>query len=375
MRSRPWLDVQPEGLRDLPAAGWEVPAGGDGSFADLRSAAAAIAGESAQQTLWIRRPGELQAIPVSEEPELRLAVADRDRRRGRQLLKDQWTLTVPWIGMALLSFRSTAGMAVLVLTVVLMQPVLATIDHVRRVRLWRSDPSRAAAAMALEIRVATWIGRRSGPGKWPMAVAGVVAVTSVATWFAGSRGLHSIAVDPAAILAGDWWRLATGTVVHGHPAHLLFNLMAWLALADTVARYCGRNVPVPCLGLGMVVGAAGTVAWHSGTPSVGMSGGCCALIGLLAAGWWRWRESPPPGLGRMAVVNAGMLLLLSVVGSAVVDHAAHLGGVLAGICLGIAIIPQDPGRLVEHRGWRWATWGATAGLVAAAVAAGCLAWR
>ncbi len=350
-----------------------MPAGAPTVVREPASAAAAIAGEAVPSG-WIRRPGEWDPVPPSEEPALIDAVGSRNRRLEMRAVREAWALASPWMALSVLYAIRHPEVGLLVGLIAAAPAVMQTWDCLRSRRRWRMAPQQAARRDGIRVRVATWLGGRPGLGRWSVAVAVLVGIVTAATAFAGDAGRRVAMVDPAAIRAGAWWQLATGPLLHAGLFHVVFNLMAWFGLGDLLARLLGRGVPVAVLGLGMVAGACATTLWDGGRPSVGMSGGVSALFGLVAAAWWRWRAASPPGLARMAAINALWMVAISVAGAGIVDHAAHAGGFAAGLLAGFLAVPPAPGPILADRGWRIATWIVFAGLVAAGAAAIALVW-
>lgn len=170
--------------------------------------------------------------------------------------------------------------------------------------------------------------------------------------YLGGPGLTStLRYERAAVLDGQWWRLASGHLVHADGAHLAWNVIGiaivwglfareyrlreWLGilLASTAAIGAGFLILQP--GLAWYVGfsgllhgamAAGLVAWlrHSRDPLT-------ALVGVLFIAKLAWEHT------HGALPFTGATLSLPVV------HEAHtygaVGGTLAGVLLQAARRP------------------------------------
>jgi rhomboid protease GluP len=142
-------------------------------------------------------------------------------------------------------------------------------------------------------------------------------------------------VKPA-VHAGQWWRLLTATYLHGNLMHIAANASVLFSLGRIVETYSGRwRVPLVYL-TGALCGSLASVAASSRT-SVGASGGVVALAAYLVvmAG-----ESPA---GTPLWIRKRMLSILvptAVMGAAAfmfVDNAAHLGGALGGVLIGLLV--------------------------------------
>jgi len=146
-----------------------------------------------------------------------------------------------------------------------------------------------------------------------------------------------------AVADGESWRLVSAIFLHGGLPHLLFNGFALLEIGRPIERQIGWPA---ALGVFILAGACGFFAsllWHPEGVSVGASGGIFGLLGVWAALAWRHRPAVLEGGAvvrtpsrRGVVVIAVVLAIGSGFLIANVDHAAHLGGLLAGLLSGVA---------------------------------------
>ena len=159
---------------------------------------------------------------------------------------------------------------------------------------------------------------------------------------------------PLYTLTGDAWRLLTGMFLHGGIVHLALNMYV-LAFTAPQVEYefgTGRMLAI-YLGGGLLASCA-SVFWGEmrstpGNPTglltvgVGASGAVMALFGSLLAGlvlptprFAHLPRSRRPGINKGLVqavaINIGMGFLI-----AGVDNAAHVGGLLGGVALGIVM--------------------------------------
>ncbi|MEO1269805.1 MAG: rhomboid family intramembrane serine protease [Myxococcota bacterium] len=151
------------------------------------------------------------------------------------------------------------------------------------------------------------------------------------------------------VRSGEVWRWVTSTLLHTGWLHLGLNLYALVLLAPYVERILG-SAQLVCLFVGCgALGSAFSTLWTQ-APSVGASG---ALFGLLSAAWVGWMRSR--GETSAAVVWVGLCpwFTLNVVAvwmpGLPMDHAAHAGGLVAGLVGGwILPLQGEP-----HAVWRW----------------------
>jgi membrane associated rhomboid family serine protease len=155
--------------------------------------------------------------------------------------------------------------------------------------------------------------------------------------------LASVALVKPAVRAGEWWRLLTATYLHGNLLHLVGNLGALVMLGELLETYEGRmRLPVVYL----VAAIAGCVcsALLSSQTSVGASAGILGLAGYLVVAAGRSRGgAPAPVRGRMLRL-LGTVAVLGIAGIAFIDNGGHLGGILGGAAVGLALPRGDARR-------------------------------
>lgn len=92
----------------------------------------------------------------------------------------------------------------------------------------------------------------------------------------------ALALDRAAVLAGEIWRPWTGQLVHGGLSHLAWDLAAFLLLGWRLEPLLGRRYPAFLLAAATAVGA-GVLAFLPGLASYrGLSGVVTAQYAYLA---------------------------------------------------------------------------------------------
>jgi rhomboid family GlyGly-CTERM serine protease len=172
---------------------------------------------------------------------------------------------------------------------------------------------------------------------WLTAVG--AAATLIALWLAGPGALAWLRYDRAAVLGGQFWRLATAHLVHADAAHLAWNLagvaLVWWLFAGEFTRrgWCLVMVAsTAAIDLGFLV-LEPQLEWY-----VGLSG---VLHGCMAAGLAAWlRRARDPLTVAVAIVFVaklawehfrGPLPLTSATLSLPVVVEAHSYGAIGGI--------------------------------------------
>lgn len=174
-------------------------------------------------------------------------------------------------------------------------------------------------------------------------VIAATAIVSLVVLFTaeGEDLLRALWLDKLAVADGQYWRLWTVTLVHADLLHLFFNMYALYLAGPIVERWYGS---LWFLVLYLVCAAAGSVAsfvFGGDVPAVGASGAIFGLFGVLLAA--NRIHHPVDRANRGLVSQLGFLVLLNLVfgfaSGGQIDNAAHLGGLFAGLWLGVAIQP------------------------------------
>jgi rhomboid protease GluP len=200
--------------------------------------------------------------------------------------------------------------------------------------------------------------RALAPRPWATwAIVGLNVAAWLATLAAGADPLQPDAGQLLALGAntawnvqhGQWWRLATSAFLHIGVLHLAMNMLGLLLVAPTAERCYGHRLFL-LIYLGCALaGAAASLHFsaRSGV-SVGASGAVFGVAGALLAALLRHRRQLPRMAGRRMLAGIGFFVLYSLLQGLApgVDNAAHIGGLAAGVALGL-ILPArfDPAQV------------------------------
>ncbi|HWP62336.1 MAG TPA: rhomboid family intramembrane serine protease [Candidatus Binatia bacterium] len=181
-----------------------------------------------------------------------------------------------------------------------------------------------------------------------LVVAASVVVTVTAWASLGTRvDLYPVLeLDKRAVVAGEWWRLWTVTLVHGLPPfgylHLAFNMYALYLAGSLVEQLYGSRLFALLYLLGAASGSVASVLVGGDRPSVGASGAVFALFGVLLA----VSRSHHPLVDRRARALLAQLgpivafnLVFGFLNAGAIDNAAHVGGLVGGLWLGFVLVP------------------------------------
>lgn len=162
----------------------------------------------------------------------------------------------------------------------------------------------------------------------------------------------------------QWWRFVTPMFLHAGLIHLLVNMYALWILGPYVEKLYGSAKFVVfwvASGIGGVVASYLTVVGPDtnlnsllrfllkrvDAPSVGASGALFGLVGVLFVFGIKFRRELPEGFKRAFGTGLLPMILLNLfigyLGRGFIDNAAHLGGMLSGAALAVALDYRRPG--------------------------------
>lgn len=180
----------------------------------------------------------------------------------------------------------------------------------------------------------------------------VLAVTAIVSLVAFSSDdlAFQLAMISQAVQEGELYRLVSVTLVHGGYLHLLLNLYALYIVGPVVESIWGRWLFLVFYVVAAAAGSTGSFLFSGA--SVGASGAIFGLVGVILAGTRahnpvldRRARAIVPQLGMFVVINLVFGLVATGAGGNI-DNAAHIGGLLAGLWLGLVV---PPGRVPTLR--------------------------
>ena len=185
-----------------------------------------------------------------------------------------------------------------------------------------------------------------------MGLAGGFALTSVAPELL--RGFGAKQNDLIAE-HHQYWRVITSIFIHiGFIHPFLNNYALWIIGQEIEQIYGSARFVVLYLATG-VIGSIGSYLFNPDATSAGASGAIFGLFGVMATFAFKYRKEIPKTLSRdimrrvLPIIAVNLLFGFSV---KIVDNAAHIGGLLAGILLALAIPYMRPGEKRAPSGWR-----------------------
>ncbi|XP_018718719.1 RHOMBOID-like protein 10, chloroplastic isoform X1 [Eucalyptus grandis] len=130
---------------------------------------------------------------------------------------------------------------------------------------------------------------------------------------------------------GQWWRLATSSLLHANAMHLMVNCYSLNSIGPTVEAISGPKKYLMVYATSAITSSAMSY-WLNKASSVGASGAIFGLVGYMAVYITRHRaliKDANEGLKHIAkVIILNMVIGLSSKG---IDNWGHVGGFLGGV--------------------------------------------
>lgn len=147
------------------------------------------------------------------------------------------------------------------------------------------------------------------------------------------------------VAEGQWYRLLTAMFLHGGYLHALFNMLSLWWIGGPLEAALGR---ARFLALYFASGLAGSALTYlvaaPNQPSLGASGAIFGLFGATAVLMRRLKQNMRPVIG-LLVLN-----LILTFGWSGIAWQAHVGGLVAGVVTGYAMVhaPRQRRTLVQY---------------------------
>ncbi|WP_406360904.1 rhomboid family intramembrane serine protease [Streptomyces sp. NBC_00715] len=147
------------------------------------------------------------------------------------------------------------------------------------------------------------------------------------------------------VAEGQWYRMLTSMFLHGSPTHIIFNMLTLWWIGGPLEAALGR---ARYLSLYFISGLAGSALCYLLTapnqPSLGASGAIYGLFGATAVLMRRLNSDMRPIIA-LLVIN-----LIFTFGWSGIAWQAHIGGLVAGVVVGYAMVhaPRERRNLVQY---------------------------
>ena len=167
------------------------------------------------------------------------------------------------------------------------------------------------------------------------AIIAIVVFFYLLQMLLGGEVINRLALSPSLIDAGEWWRLLTPILVHGGLLHIFFNMYILFMYGPNVEQAFGTVRFVLLFLLSGFVASAFSYAFPPDSPSVGASGAIFGIVGVLVVYLYKRRRTQfmahyLRGMTFFIVANLVLGFIMPFV-----DNFAHIGGLVAGLLLGL----------------------------------------
>ncbi len=163
--------------------------------------------------------------------------------------------------------------------------------------------------------------------------------------------INGYSVWGPAIREGEYYRLFTGMFLHGGLVHLLFNCYTLFVIGSQVENFLGRFKFLNIYLVSGISGALFSMIFGGNYASIGASGAIFGLMGALVYFGYHYRVY----LGNVIKSQIIPLILLNLcLGFMMsgVDNFAHIGGLIGGTLMTIALGVKDKSTWFERiNGW------------------------
>ena len=163
--------------------------------------------------------------------------------------------------------------------------------------------------------------------------------------------IASYCVHGPSIRNGEYYRLLTGIFLHGSIWHLGFNCYALYSVGSQIENYLGRFKYIIIYLFAGIIGSLFSMSFSGTAASIGASGAIFGLMGALLYFGYYYRIY----LGNVAKTQILPLILLNLAMGFMlsgVDNFAHIGGLIGGLMVTMALGVKDKSSAFERvNGW------------------------
>lgn len=184
-------------------------------------------------------------------------------------------------------------------------------------------------------------------------------------WTAGGMGLASADTrvlinfgakfNPQIDQLGQYWRLITSMFLHIGLLHLALNNYALWIVGQELEKLYGSARFAVIYTLTGLTGSIASYFYYPESVSAGASGALFGLFGALAAFAFKPHPDVPDQFRRAIIRRVIPVIVLNLVLSfsvSEIDKAAHIGGLIAGIALGLVISHMRVEERASPQPWR-----------------------
>ena len=177
--------------------------------------------------------------------------------------------------------------------------------------------------------------------KFPMITYMLIAVNIICflvpAFFSESNNvILDFCVHGPSIRYGQYYRLLTGTFLHTGIMHLAFNCYALYVLGSQLESYLGKAKYIVIYLVSAIFGSLFSMTFNGDTASIGASGAVFGLMGALLYFGYHYRVYLGNVIKSQILPLVVINLLIGFLTTGV-DNAAHIGGLVGGAMITMAL--------------------------------------
>ncbi len=240
-----------------------------------------------------------------------------------------------------LGARSFDRLQVMIFSVI---PIIHSIYEQRSIR---SIDQFNYHSEALRLKFHYWINTKRVYSVY--IAAGILCAITLVQFLTGPvKSVEAAGLVNEKVFSGEYWRLLTNILLHGHIFHIIFNALALFALGKMVIRITNFSYFLIVFLFSGIFGSLFSLWLPPDATSVGASGGILGLLGFLLIIGIKFRDSFPGNLTRVLIMGIIFTMVLGAVSADLIDNAAHAGGLTGGIILGLIMIRAE-GNIIPYK--------------------------
>lgn len=163
--------------------------------------------------------------------------------------------------------------------------------------------------------------------------------------------IEQYCIHGPSIRSGQYYRLFTGIILHGSLMHLFFNCYSLYVIGSQIESFMGRVKYFIIYWFSGLIGALFSISFANDVGSIGASGAIFGLMGALLYFGYYYRVY----LGNVVKSQILPIICLNLaIGffTPGIDNFAHIGGLIAGFLMSLALGVKDKTSWFEEmNGW------------------------
>jgi len=188
-----------------------------------------------------------------------------------------------------------------------------------------------------ELRFEHWIKQESLVSIY--VITGVLVVITLLQFITGlNDSIESVGLVKPKTVEGEYWRLLTCTLLHGSIMHIVFNGGAIFVIGRMLIRISGLSFFMIVFLVSGIIGSLFSLVFIPEITSVGASGGIMGLVGFLLVMSFKFKDNIPRNILKSMLITVFLVALIGISAYSLIDNAAHVGGLLGGVLVGVLSI-------------------------------------